>query len=117
MISVTANPLSTDLLQIGFMNSLRTVYHSWNPGRYWFPKRTGTHETVPDPLFATHPSRLHVARAGTRPRTRFAHRSVQLRHNSIRNGYRAAGLQRQHYGTYLRRHSAQRTHFAGATQH
>jgi IS1 family transposase len=40
-----------------FMNSLKTVYDSWNPRRYWFPKRTGTHETVPDRLFATHPAR------------------------------------------------------------
>jgi hypothetical protein len=44
-----------DVLQIGFVSLLRTAYYSWNPRRYWLPKKTGTRETVSDRLFATHP--------------------------------------------------------------
>jgi predicted nucleotide-binding protein len=47
--------LGTDVLQIGFVSLLRTAYYSWNPRRYWLPRKTGTRETVSDRLFATHP--------------------------------------------------------------
>jgi serine/threonine protein kinase len=47
---------------------------------------------------------VHVARAGTRRRCRYAHRSLLARGGDLRDGDRHAGIRRQHACRRVRRH-------------